>query len=44
MVLHTAIKNKVKQADLPEQIMVITDVEFNSTQNGKTNLERFARI
>ncbi len=39
MLLTTALKNKVKHSDMPAQIIVITDVEFNSTQNGNTNLQ-----
>lgn len=39
MLLSHAVKNKVKQSDMPEQVLVITDCEFNSTQNGNTNLD-----
>jgi len=39
MLLIQAVKGNVKQEDMPAQILVITDVEFNSPQNGKTNLE-----
>lgn len=39
MVLSHAVKNRVSQADMPAQIIIITDVEFNNPQNGKTNLE-----
>lgn len=37
--LDHAVKNKVSEKDMPEQILVITDVEFNHPQNGGTNLE-----
>lgn len=39
MVLDHAIKIRAKAEDLPQQILVITDVEFNSTQNHGTNLD-----
>lgn len=37
--LDFSIKNKVPKADMPEQVVVVTDVEFNNPQNGKTNFE-----
>lgn len=43
MILKTAIKNKVEQKDMPAQILVITDVEFNSSQNGNTNLQEIQK-
>lgn len=39
MVLKTAINNNVKQGDMPEQILIISDMEFDNPQNGKTNLD-----
>ena len=43
MVLKNAIQNNVDKDDMPAQIIVITDVEFNSTQNGNTNLDEARR-
>lgn len=49
LILNTALENKVEQKDLPEQILLITDVEFDHPQNhggnwrgeggSKTNLD-----
>lgn len=39
MVLDHAVKNRVSEDEMPRQIIVITDVEFNSAQNGQTNLD-----
>lgn len=39
MVLDHAVKIKAKSEDLPAQILVISDMEFDSTQHGETNLE-----
>lgn len=41
-VLNTAIKNKVKECDMPSVIYIITDGEFNSMSNG--NLTNFEAI
>lgn len=38
MVLDHAVAFNVAQSDMPEQIIVVTDCEFNATQNGQTNL------
>lgn len=38
LVLDTAVKNQLEQKDLPEQIVVISDMEFNDPSiDGKTN-------
>ncbi len=37
--LSFAVKNKVPAKEMPEQIIVISDMEFNSAQNGRTNLD-----
>lgn len=34
LVLRTAVRNKVKQEDLPESIVVITDMEFDTCVSG----------
>ena len=38
-VLSFAVKNKVPAKDMPEQVIIITDAEFNNPQNGRTNLD-----
>jgi hypothetical protein len=38
MLLKTAKENKVKQSDMPEQILVLTDCELNANQNGSVCL------
>lgn len=38
-ILQTAINNHVPQKDMPSQVLIISDVEFNNTQNRCTNLD-----
>ena len=39
MILKTALENHIQQKDMPAQIILITDCEFDNPQNGGTNLE-----
>jgi len=40
MVLTNAVKNNIKQKDMPEQIIIVTDMEFDSPQHGgRTNVD-----
>jgi hypothetical protein len=39
LILNHAIKNKAPAEDMPEQILIISDMEFNSACRGETNLK-----
>ena len=39
LVLNKAIENRLSQSDLPENILIISDMEFNSACNNRTNFE-----
>ena len=36
LILQTAVSNKLKQSDLPSQILVISDMEFDSSTSGSS--------
>lgn len=38
-ILNHAVKNKVPQEDMPQSLIVLSDMEFNSNNAGKTNFE-----
>jgi hypothetical protein len=38
-IVRTAIAHRVPQSDMPTRLLIITDMEFNDTQVGMTNLE-----
>ena len=33
LILHTAVKNRLKQADMPDRLIIISDMEFDSCAN-----------
>jgi hypothetical protein len=39
LVLNKAIENRLSQSDLPETILIISDMEFNSACRNRTNFE-----
>ncbi len=39
LVLSTAVKNKLKQKDMPNEIIVISDMEFDEAEEEKTNFK-----
>jgi uncharacterized protein DUF2828 len=39
LILNLAVKNKLVQEDLPNQIFIISDFEFDRASDGKTNFE-----
>lgn len=43
LVLNTAIQNNVSQEEMPETIYVISDMEFDSAEDGETNFEVIKR-
>lgn len=43
-ILDMAIKNRVPTEDMPTDILIISDMEFNSVGDGDTNLERAKQL
>lgn len=39
LILSTAVKNNVSKNDMPTKVLIISDMEFDSAQRGKTNLQ-----
>ena len=39
LILSTATKNGVSQEEMPTKVLIISDMEFDEAQSGKTNLE-----
>lgn len=44
LVLATAVKNRLSQAELPQTILVISDMEFDQATSGSANEKLFATI
>lgn len=42
-VLNLAKKNKIPQADMPQTLLIISDMEFNSAASGKTAYQDFVK-
>ena len=44
LILNTAIKNKCKQEDIPENILILSDMEFDRAQSGRLDKSLFQVI
>lgn len=44
LILDKAVKNNLQQSDLPETVLVISDMEFDQAENGKTNFEHIKEM
>lgn len=44
LILDKAKENNLLQSDLPETVLVISDMEFDQAENGKTNFEHIKEI
>ena len=44
LILNTAVKNKMKQKDLPKTILILSDCEFDAMTDGDTSKAMFERF
>lgn len=39
LLLNTAVKRKIPQSDMPESLIIVSDMQFDAANKGRTNLE-----